>query len=139
MKVKDWYYWIVRMNSQDAAERGIKQHDLVKVYNDRGAVICAAVLTQRLPRGVASSYESSALYEPMGEPGRSVDRGGVVNLLMPHRSQTKSTHALAGAQGLVEIEPWDGNTEYISEAFAKMPKDDQIHSKLEAANLVPAK
>ncbi len=44
VKVKDWYYWIVRMNSQDAAARGIKQHDLVKVYNDRGAVICAAVL-----------------------------------------------------------------------------------------------
>ena len=99
VKVKDWYYWTVRMNAQDAAARGIKQHDLVKVFNDRGAVICAAVLTQRLSPGVAHSYESSALYEPMGEPGRSVDRGGVVNLLMPHRSQTKSTHALAGSQG----------------------------------------
>jgi trimethylamine-N-oxide reductase (cytochrome c) len=139
VKVKDWYYWIVRMNTHDAAERGIKQHDLVKVYNNRGAVICAAVLTQRLPRGVASSYESSALYEPMGEPGRSVDRGGVVNLLMPHRSQTKSTHSLAGAQGLVEIELWDGSTEHISEAFAEMPQSDQTPSKREAANLVLAK
>ena len=88
------------MNSEDAAERGIKQHDLVKVYNDRGAVICAAVLTQRLPRGVCHGYESSAMYDPMGEPGKSVDRGGVVNLLMPHRSQTKSTHSLAGSQAL---------------------------------------
>ena len=60
----------------------------------------------------------------MGEPGRSVDRGGVVNLLMPHRSQTKSTHSLAGSQGLVAIELWDGSTEYISEAFAKMEKDE---------------
>jgi hypothetical protein len=67
---------------------------------------------------VASSYESSAMYEPMGEPGKSVDRGGIVNLLMPHRSQTKSTHALAGSQGLVEIELWGGNTEFISEVFA---------------------
>jgi len=133
VKVKDWYYWVVRINSQDAAERGIKQHDLVKVYNDRGAVICAAVLTQRLPRGVASSYESSALYEPMGEPGRSVDRGGVVNLLMPHRSQTKSTHSLAGSHGLVEIEVWDGKTEYISEAFAQAGKDAQVKRKPAAA------
>ncbi len=139
VKVNDWYYWTVRMNSQDAAARGIKQHDLVKVYNDRGAVICAAVLTERLSRGVAHGYESSALYEPMGEPGRSVDRGGVVNLLMPHRSQTKSTHALAGSQGLVEIVTWDGKTEYISEAFAEMDKDDEIRSKLKAAHLVPAK
>jgi trimethylamine-N-oxide reductase (cytochrome c) len=138
VKVKDWYYWIVRINSQDAAARGIKQHDLVKVYNDRGAVICAAVLTQRLSRGVAHSYESSALYEPMGEPGRSVDRGGVVNLLTPHRSQTKSTHSIAGTQALVEIEPWDGKTEYISEAFARTEKDSQAKRTLKAA-LVPAK
>jgi hypothetical protein len=96
------------------------------------------VLTQRLSRGVAHSYESSALYEPMGEPGRSVDRGGVVNLLMPHRSQTKSTHSLAGSQGLVEIEPWDGKTEYISEAFAQTEKDSQVKRTLKAA-LVPAK
>lgn len=125
VKVKDWYYWIVRMNAEDAAERGIKQHDLVKVYNDRGAVICAAVLTQRLPRGVASSYEASAVYEPMGEPGRSVDRGGAINLLMPHRSQTKSTHAIAGAQGLVQIELWDGSTVHISEAFAEPTKAER--------------
>jgi trimethylamine-N-oxide reductase (cytochrome c) len=117
--IKDWYYWIVRMNPRDAAARGIKQHDLVKVYNDRGAVICAAVLTERLAPGIAHSFESSALYEPMGEPGRSVDRGGVVNLLMPHRSQTKSTHALAGSHALVEIELWDGETTHISEAFAE--------------------
>ncbi|KAB2884839.1 MAG: molybdopterin-dependent oxidoreductase [Pseudorhodoplanes sp.] len=133
VKVKDWYYWVVRMNAQDAAERGIKQHDLVKVHNDRGAVICAAVLTQRLPRGVASSYEASALYEPMGEPGRSVDRGGAVNLLMPHRSQTKSTHSLAGAQGLVQIEPWDGKTEHISEAFVQKEKTPQTTRKSAAA------
>ena len=139
VKVKDWYYWIVRMNSQDAAARGIKQHDLVKVYNDRGAVICAAVLTQRLSRGVAHSFESSALYEPMGEPGRSVDRGGVVNLLTPHRSQTMSTHSLAGSQALVEIELWDGKTEYISGAFAQADKDLQVKRTIEAALLLPAK
>ena len=75
----------------------------------------------------------------MGEPGKSVDRGGVVNLLMPHRPQTKSTHSLAGSQGLVEIEPWDGKTEYISEAFAKMETDRQVHSKLKTAQLEPAK
>ena len=114
------------MNPQDAAERGIKQHDLVKVYNDRGAVICAAVLTQRLSRGVAHSFESSAIYEPMGEPGKSIDRGGIVNLLMPRRTQTKSTHSLAGSQALVEIEPWDGKIEHMSQAFAAMQKGETV-------------
>ena len=94
VKVDGYYYWIVRMNAEDAKARGIKKHDLVKVFNDRGAVICAALPTQRLPRGVAHGYESSAIYDPMGEPGKSVDRGGCLNLLTPERTQTK-THAFA--------------------------------------------
>jgi trimethylamine-N-oxide reductase (cytochrome c) len=111
------YYWIIRMNPEDAKARGIGRHDLVKVFNDRGAVICAALPTQRLPRGVCHGYESSAIYEPMGEPGKSVDRGGCLNLLTPEKTQTKSTHSLAGANALVQVELWDGRTEFISAAF----------------------
>ena len=132
------------MNAQDAAERGIKKHELVKVHNDRGAVICAALPTQRLPRGVCHGYESSAIYEPMGEPGKSVDRGGCLNLLTPERSQTKSTHALAGANALVEIVLWDRRTEHLSAAFATAKPERRSRSprserKAAAAPLVPAK
>ena len=67
-----------------------------------------------------------------------MDRGGVVNLLTPHRSQTMSTHSLAGSQALVEIELWDGKTEYISGAFAQADKDSQVKRAIEAA-LLPAK
>ena len=122
IKVGDWYYWIMRMNPQDAAERGIKKNDLVKVFNDRGAVLCAAMPTHRLPRGVVHGYESCAIYEPMGEPGKSIDRGGCLNLLTPHKTQTKSTHSLAGANALVEVEVWDGKIEHMSETFAAMEK-----------------
>ncbi len=48
---------------------------------------------------------------------------------MPHRSQTQSTHSLAGAQGLVEIELWDGKTEFISEAFAETNPDTSVQPK----------
>ena len=64
-------------------------------------MICAALPTQRLPRGVCHGYESSAVYDPMGEPGKSVDRGGCLNLLTPERTQTKTTHSLAGSNALV--------------------------------------
>jgi trimethylamine-N-oxide reductase (cytochrome c) len=137
--VDGWYYWVLRLNADDAAERGIKKHDLVKVYNDRGAVICAALPTQRLPRGVCHGYESSAVYAPMGEPGRSVDRGGCLNLLTPHKTQTRSTHSLAGAQSIVQVELWDGRTEHVSEAFATMEKDAEVKRALKEAQLVPAK
>ena len=116
--VDGWYYWVIRMNAEDAKARGIGKHDLVKVFNDRGAVICAALPTQRLPRGVCHGFESSAIYAPMGEPGKSVDRGGCLNLLTPERTQTKSTHSLAGANALVQIVLWDGKTEFMSQAYA---------------------
>ncbi|HCP00031.1 MAG TPA: pyrogallol hydroxytransferase large subunit, partial [Rhodospirillaceae bacterium] len=70
--IEGHYYWVLRVNSSDAADRGIKTHDLVKVFNDRGAVLCAALVTERLQPGVAHGYESAAVYEPMGEPGHSV-------------------------------------------------------------------
>ena len=102
-------------------------------------MICAALPTQRLPRGVCHGYESSAVYDPMGEPGKSVERGGCLNLLTPHKSQTKSTHALAGANSLVEIELWDRRIEHMSETFAQMERDKEVRETLKAAHLVPAK
>jgi trimethylamine-N-oxide reductase (cytochrome c) len=105
--IDGYYYWIIRLNPNDAARRGIKQNDLVKVHNDRGGVICAAHLTNRLPEGVVHGYESSANYDPLGEPGKSIDRGGCLNLLSPKRSQIKKGHAMASSSALVEVEPWD--------------------------------
>jgi len=105
--VDGYYYWIIRLNPNDAARRGIRQNDLVKVHNDRGGVICAAHLTNRLPEGVVHGYESSANYDPLGEPGKSLDRGGCLNLLSPKRSQIKKGHAMASSSALVEVEPWD--------------------------------
>jgi trimethylamine-N-oxide reductase (cytochrome c) len=139
VKINGWYYWIVRLNAEDAAARGIKKDDLVKVYNDRGAVICAALPTQRLPRGVCHGFESSAVYAPMGEPGKSVDRGGCLNLLTPHKTQTKTTHSLAGSQSLVQVELWDGRIEHVSETFAAIERDAEVKRTLREANLVPAK
>jgi trimethylamine-N-oxide reductase (cytochrome c) len=136
--IDGYYYWTLRLNVEDAAERGISKHDLVKVYNNRGAVICAAVPTQRLPRGVCHGYESSAVYDPLGEPGKSVDRGGCLNLLTPERTQTKSTHSLAGANALVEVELWDGRIEHASEAFIRADTPRKTSEK-RAQQLMPAK
>ena len=73
VKVEGYYYWIMRLNAEDAAARGIKKHDLVKVFNDRGAVICAALPTQRLPRGVCHGYEFLRRVRPDGR-ARQVGR-----------------------------------------------------------------
>lgn len=102
------YYWIIRINSKDAITRGIEENDLVKVHNDRGAVICAAQLTERIRPGSVHSYESSANYEPMGEPGKSAERGGCINQLTPSRMMIKKSHASAAMSCLVQIQKWGG-------------------------------
>ncbi len=84
------YYLECRISPEDAAKRGIGQNDLVRLFNDRGAVICAATISSRLPPGVIHTYQASAVYDPIGEPGESADRGGCVNLLTPNRSQTSA-------------------------------------------------
>jgi trimethylamine-N-oxide reductase (cytochrome c) len=98
------YYWVIRINSRDAEKRGIRDGDLVNVYNDRAVVICAAQVTERVPYGMVHSYESCAVYDPIGEPGESPDRGGCINLLTPHRFISKNACGMAPNSCLVEIE-----------------------------------
>jgi trimethylamine-N-oxide reductase (cytochrome c) len=117
VEIDGYRYWVIRLNQEDAAERGIKRHDLVKVYNDRGAVLCAAKPTHRLPRGVIHGFESSAIYDPIGEPGNSVDRGGCLNQLTPPKSQLKKGHSMGSSCALVDVELWDGGAE-ISTGYA---------------------
>lgn len=106
--VDGYYYWIVRINPVDAEARGIRQNGLVKIFNDRGAVICSARLTERVPPGTVHSCEGSATYDPIGEPGASPDRGGCINLLTPSRNIIQKSHSTASNSCLVQIEPWAG-------------------------------
>ena len=97
------YYWIARINPRDAKQRGIQTNDLVKLFNDRGTVICAARVTERIMPGVVHACESSAVYDPVGKPGASADRGGCVNQLTNHRSQSKKSSSMAPNACLVDV------------------------------------
>ena len=105
---KDGYaYWPVRIHPIDAEERGIKEGDLVKLYNDRATVICIAHVTERIRPGTVHSYEAAAKYDPLepGKPG-SPDRGGLVNMLTPSRTLSKRVPGEANNSCLVEIAKW---------------------------------
>lgn len=108
MLIDGYYYWIARINAADANTRGIRNGSLVRLFNDRGSVICAAYVTERLRPGVVQSYESSARYDPLGEPGKSTDRGGCVNNLTNQRSQSAKSSSMAPGACLIELEPFVG-------------------------------
>ena len=107
VKVDGYDYWVIRINTVDAKKRNIKMNDLVKVYNDQGAVICAAQVTDRIMESSAHGYESCAKYDPLGNPGNSIDRGGMLNLLTPKKTQIKKAHSMGNSTALVQIELWD--------------------------------
>ncbi len=102
------HYWIMRLNSKDAAVRGIEDGDLVRAFNDRGSVILAAQLTERLPPGTAHSYESCADYLPLGVPGESTDTAGCINLLTSKRFITPTSTGQAPNSCLIQVEKWGG-------------------------------
>ena len=109
VNIDGYFYWIVRLHAADAGMRGIAHGDLVKLYNDRGAVICVAHLTERLQPGVIQCRQASAVYDPLGKPGYSADKAGCINMLTPKRTQTGKTHASAPNSCLIQIEKWDGS------------------------------
>lgn len=67
----------VRINSKDAAERGIEDGDLVELYNDRGTVIAGAVVSDDIMPGVVSIYEGG--WPQLDSKGRC--NSGLVNFL----------------------------------------------------------
>ena len=107
--VKDGYaYWPMRLNPDDAEARGIKDGDLVMVYNDRARVLGVALVTERCRPGLLHSYQAAAKYDPL-EPGNAdaIDRGGCVNLLSHSRMTSKNAYGEANMSFLVEVCKWE--------------------------------
>jgi anaerobic selenocysteine-containing dehydrogenase len=103
-------YWIMRLNTKDAEARGIEEGNLIRAFNDRGSVILAAQVGERVPAGTVHSYESCADYLPLGEPGYSPDTSGCVNILAPKRFITPTSTAMANNSCLIQVEKWEGET-----------------------------
>ena len=59
--IKDGYpYWPMRINTADAEARGIKDGDIVMVYNDRAKVLGVALVTERCRPGLVHSTRLGA-------------------------------------------------------------------------------
>jgi trimethylamine-N-oxide reductase (cytochrome c) len=93
--------WI---NLADASARGIENGDVVKVYNERGAVLGGAYVTERLMLGVVY-MDHGARYDPI-VPGE-LDRGGAINTITPHKTTSKKATGMVVSSFLVEVEGVD--------------------------------
>jgi len=107
---KDGYaWWPARIHPDDAEARGVRNGDIVRLYNDRGSVLCCAVVTGRVRPGVVHSYASSANYDPLlpGNAG-AIDKGGCVNILTPSRMLSRNAPGMTPNSCLIDVEKWEG-------------------------------
>jgi len=89
------------LHPSDAAKRGIKSGDMVKVYNERGAVLGGAIVWERIMPGVVSMDHGARCDTIIsGE----LDRGGAINLIAPDGITSKNCAGMASSGYLVEIE-----------------------------------
>ena len=90
--------WI---NPKDAIKRGINFGDIVKIYNERGAVLGGVFVTERVMPGVVS-MDHGARYDPI-VPGE-LDRGGAINTITPHNTTSRNVTGMVVSSFLVEVE-----------------------------------
>jgi biotin/methionine sulfoxide reductase len=96
----------VWINPQDAAARGIADGDVVRMFNERGACLAGAVVTDAMSRGVVQ-LQTGAWYDP-DEPGQvgTLDRHGNPNVLTLDKGTSKLAQGPISQTTLVEIERW---------------------------------
>jgi trimethylamine-N-oxide reductase (cytochrome c) len=90
--------WI---HPRDAAARDIKTGDIVKAFNERGVVLCGALVMERVIPGAV--YVDHGARADFIAPG-VIDRGGAINLISPLRTLSKHCLGQATTSYLVEVE-----------------------------------
>jgi molybdopterin guanine dinucleotide-containing S/N-oxide reductase-like protein len=103
-KIKAWddyLYEPLWINPKDAAKRGIRNGDIVKIGNERGAVLGGAYVTQRIKPGVVSQDHGARCDWII--PGE-LDRGGANNLISPPGPVSKHCAGEVTSGFLLEVE-----------------------------------
>lgn len=97
--------WI---NPKDAKKRGVKDGDIVRVFNDRGQILAGAVVTERIRPSVIRIAEG-AWFDPE-EPGKigSLGKHGCNNLLSHDVGSSKLGQGSTVKTLLVEVEKFKG-------------------------------
>ncbi|MBR4953832.1 MAG: dehydrogenase, partial [Oscillospiraceae bacterium] len=124
MKIRAWdgyQYEPMWISPREAEKRGIKHHDIVKIYNERGIVLCAAYVTERLIDRTVYVDHGSRL-DPI-IPGW-LDRGGCINCITPTSMTGTNSTGMAVSGFLVEVEKvtreeMEGWMRDYPEAFAR--------------------
>ncbi|MCD8213156.1 MAG: molybdopterin-dependent oxidoreductase [Campylobacter sp.] len=92
------------MHPKDAAKKGIKSGDLVRVFNGRGEILAGAIVTENVREGVVKVAEG-AWYDP-SENG--LCKNGCANVLTIDIPSSKLANGNISHTALVNVEKFNG-------------------------------
>ena len=95
------------MHPDDAYARGLKDGDVVRVYNARGACLAGVVISDALSPGVAK-LSCGAWFDPAGDEDGAPCAHGNANMLTHDRGTSKLSQGPSTGTNMVEIERWSG-------------------------------
>jgi biotin/methionine sulfoxide reductase len=107
----------VWINTADAADRGISEGEVVRIFNVRGELLAGAHVTDEMRSGVLQ-LPTGAWYDPLqpGVPG-TLDIHGNPNVVTLDKGTSKLTQAPVAQTALVQLERFEGPLPEIK-AFA---------------------
>ncbi|MGF1770578.1 trimethylamine-N-oxide reductase TorA [Enterovibrio makurazakiensis] len=101
------------INPDDAKAKGIKDGDLIRVYNDRGQLIAGAVVSANYPPGVIRIQEG-AWYGPTGSEIGAIDTYGDPNTMTLDIGTSELAQACSAYTCLVEYEKFSGEAPAVN-------------------------
>jgi len=96
----------VRLHPDDAAARGLRDGDPVRIFNDRGSCLAGLAVSTDVRPGVVQ-LSTGAWYDPDPSDPR-VCRHGNPNVLTADRPTSRLGQGCTGQHALVEVEPYHG-------------------------------
>ena len=104
----------VWINPVDAGARGLREGDVARIFNDRGACLAGIVVTDQVRAGVIQ-LATGAWYDPEqpGEPG-TLDVHGNPNMMTLDQGTSKLAQAPISQTTLVEVERFEAALPEIS-------------------------
>ncbi|MBT5051396.1 MAG: molybdopterin guanine dinucleotide-containing S/N-oxide reductase [Rhodospirillaceae bacterium] len=104
----------VQIHPDDAAARGISDGDIVRLYNDRGACLAGAIVTDAIRPGVVC-LSTGAWFDPI-DPSHigSLDKHGNPNVLTLDKGTSKLAQTCSAQSTLIEMERYEGDPPAIT-------------------------